>query len=252
MDLVRELPSHLMRPERKQWEQACDVVRGHDDPRRSWDALARASLLPAGWVDAPARRYCERVEDQRSVFPPSIAMALALAADGERLLEVEREARGAAAALEPWGGARPERLTFCATARPHGSRHRTLAHYVAGELAGSTRTQRDAVRDDEAQIARWFEDQPRQAWGPSDYHAGLEARWDFDAQMKWDAAVRGRGTIDERFVARQPRRVRRALTGRKLAGLPSPFVPRICLWHLGYAISAITSEEILLSIVVDD
>jgi len=112
-EATRPWLSRLYRPMSLRAAEAREAVAGRRAARDAWEALATRGLIPAGWVDDPAREYAVG-GGAPSPHPPSASACVLLASDAPNVLRAEALADEALARLRPWGLAAsgPRRWVF--------------------------------------------------------------------------------------------------------------------------------------------
>jgi len=222
------------------------VVGATEDPRTAWNALATARIIEPEWLTDPHRRFCDAEDEAtRSRFPISVPMCLALAADVPGVEAVEALARDLIRALEVWGCPQHTRVAWSYGARPdHRSVYRCRAHAAARAAAEATG---GAVEN-----RSWFDETEKlrtriwEAQGPDPFNALGYAGGEIIAAFWWDLACRRRGIVPPELIPRRPRSARRALMGRMIRTLPSPFERILGIYGHGYALGGITDQDIVL------
>ncbi|MDP3278945.1 MAG: hypothetical protein Q8Q09_27380 [Deltaproteobacteria bacterium] len=95
---MTDLYERLLRPERPRLAAAQKLVENLFDGREAWELFASEGFIPREWVQHEWRTYSLEAPDgtRRAYYPPSVKMAVALAADAANVRAAEEIGRGIA------------------------------------------------------------------------------------------------------------------------------------------------------------
>jgi hypothetical protein len=187
---------------------------GITDPQEAWRALVDGGLLPATWLSSAHRSFRSqrrsrpshrnRVADELTVFPPTVAGAVAFASDPEGVARAEMRAHQAATRLHALDiGPISETIIWRVDSRPSVN-------------AATTRP-----------TAFWS---LRSSLPPIETLGGISKTRTLDM----DAAAWTRGCIEGLvFNGASPN------GGRLFRDLDDPYEPLVDIWHSGYALDEI-------------
>ncbi len=181
------------------------------DPGEAWEALAARGLIPAAWVDDPARRFIDGpgARDVLASQPTDVLAAVALAADAGGIARAEALAVELTARLAVWGSPRPRRVAWRVLPWAEWREE----PYLGPSWLNVVRTQ--------AMFTAWL---PATANHPAD------SEW----EMYWDKDPVG-------WV------VWAAETWSEVLGeAPNALQPLVDLWATGYALDTITDDAVVL------
>jgi len=212
-----------LRPARSRHDEATAIASTSTVPGEVWERLCVQGLLPLDWVDHPGRRFCNVwMPGQALRATPSDALAAALGADGEVVVQVDQWARALRQRLRPWGFAGRDVVVWStlSASSPTQSPYDTLSSWLSAmvdgaDIADIDRTTRNGVH--------------RAGWGP------------------WVNLVLA-GAQDWDRGDRPVPRWNRAVPGHPYADLPSPWET---LWEIaarGYVVREVAREGIVLGV----
>jgi len=286
LESTRPWLSRLYRPTALRAAEAHEAVAGRRNAREAWEALATRGIIPAAWVDDPAREYAVG-GGATCAHPPTTGACVLLASDVPGVLRAEALADEALARLRPWeltaSGPRrwvflrrgvrvslePPRLTGMETivelvraftGVPRGDVPYDREHWwtrlkdqwseVRALGLATEDASDDAVRAAAAELLTppsvLRNDHPT-AEGALASLGPVARCW--SALRKTSLRLPTRAELTQLGVRLPPAAALPTRPGRappRLADLPDPFEPLLALWSLGYALRGSTRTPLAL------